>query len=43
MLELLQQVLGFGVLGLVVVSYICVLLQKPEMDKVYDMYLNRKR
>lgn len=43
MLEILQQVLGYGFLGLIALSYMYIVSQKPEMDKVHDMYMNRKR
>lgn len=43
MLEILEQVLGYGFLGLIAVSYMYIVSQKPEMDKVHDMYLNRNK
>lgn len=43
MLELLQQVLGFGFLGLVAVSYMYIVSQKPKFDDLYKDVLNRKK
>lgn len=43
MLELLEQVLGISfVIGLIA-GYFFVITQKPDMDKLYEQYLNRKK
>lgn len=43
MIEILEQVLGYGFLGLIALSYMYIVSQKPEYDKLNDKYLNRKQ
>lgn len=43
MLEFLEQALGVIFITGLVVGYVYVVTQKPEMDKVYEQYLNRKK
>ena len=43
MLEFLEQVLGVGFLGIIVISYMYIVSQKCEIDKIYEQYLNRNK